>query len=445
MFCRNCGTQLPEGATHCVQCGYAVEQENVKETKSVSGVDVKEKIQKNRKGLLVAGAVVVVALLVIVLFVTKKTTINLNDYVTIEFSGYDTLGKATYEFDEDAFCDDYEDKVKMKKQKMDSELEELYSYLSDDMDCEILLYSCVDGKLKDASGLSNGDTVVYTWDCNDELAKENFNVKFKYKDIEVKVEGLEKAKLVNPFESINIVYTGIAPNGSVQVEKNSNEPIIKNIYFEITPNSGLKNGDEVTVRVQNAGDASYYVENYGVILAETEKTYTVEGLDCYVQGAAEISEDVLEKMKKQAEDSFYAKTAKWDERVSATNVSYIGNYFLKPKFNGGGSYNNYIYLIYKIDTTFENDMYSENVSFYYYVKFSNIMKLSDGSCSVDLSSYDTASEWNGFNHEFKWGEAWNERVTLTYPGYESIDTMFNKLVTAVVSDYEYENNVVETE
>lgn len=445
MFCRNCGTQLPEGATHCVQCGYAVEQENVKETKSVSGVDVKEKIQKNRKGLLVAGAVVVVALLVIVLFVTKKTTINLNDYVTIEFSGYDTLGKATYEFDEDAFCDDYEDKVKMKKQKMDSELEELYSYLSDDMDCEILLYSCVDGKLKDASGLSNGDTVVYTWDCNDELAKENFNVKFKYKDIEVKVEGLEKAKLVNPFESINIVYTGIAPNGSVQVEKNSNEPIIKNIYFEITPNSGLKNGDEVTVRVQNAGDASYYVENYGVILAETEKTYTVEGLDCYVQGAAEISEDILEKMKKQAEDSFYAKTAKWDERVSATKVSYIGNYFLKPKFNGGGSYNNYIYLIYKIDTTFENDMYSENVSFYYYVKFSNIMKLSDGSCSVDLSSYDTASEWNGFNHEFKWGEAWNERVTLTYPGYESIDTMFNKLVTAVVSDYEYENNVVETE
>ena len=445
MFCRNCGTQLPEGATHCVQCGYAVEQENVKETKSVSGVDVKEKIQKNRKGLLVAGAVVVVALLVIVLFVTKKTTINLNDYVTIEFSGYDTLGKATYEFDEDAFCDDYEDKVKMKKQKMDSELEELYSYLSDDMDCEILLYSCVDGKLKDASGLSNGDTVVYTWDCNDELAKENFNVKFKYKDIEVKVEGLEKAKLVNPFESINIVYTGIAPNGSVQVEKNSNEPIIKNIYFEITPNSGLKNGDEVTVRVQNAGDASYYVENYGVILAETEKTYTVEGLDCYVQGAAEISEDILEKMKKQAEDSFYAKTAKWDERVSATKVSYIGNYFLKPKFNGGGSYNNYIYLIYKIDTTFENDMYSENVSFYYYVKFSNIMKLSDGSCSVDLSSYDTASEWNGFNHEFKWGEAWNEKVTLTYPGYESVDTMFNKLVTAVVSDYEYENNVAESE
>lgn len=444
MFCRNCGAQLVDNATHCVQCGFAIEQENQKETNKVSGIDVKNKNKKNLKGVLIAGAVILVALLVVVLVVTKKTTINLNDYVTIEFSGYDTLGKATYEFDKEAFCDDYEDKVKINKKKMDSELEELYDYLSDDMDCEILLYSCVDGKVKEASGLSNGDTVTYKWDCNDELAKENFNVKLKYKDIEVKVEGLEKAKLVNPFESINIVYTGIAPNGSVQVEKNSNEPIIKNIYFEITPNSGLKNGDEVTVRVQNAGDASYYVENYGAILSETEKTYTVEGLDCYVQSASEISDDILEKMKKQAEDSFYAKAARWDERVTATNVAYIGNYFLKPKFNSG-SYDNYIYLIYKIDTTFENDVHSENVSFYYYVKFTDIMKLSDGSCSVDLSSYDTASEWNGFNHEFKWGEAWNEKVTLTYPGYESVDTMFNKLVTAVVSDYEYENNVAESE
>ena len=32
-----------------------------------------------------------------------------------------------------------------------------------------------------------------------------------------------------------------------------------------------------------------------------------------------------------------------------------------------------------------------------------------------------------------------------YLGYEDIDTMFNKLVTAVVSDYEYENNVAESE
>ncbi len=332
-----------------------------------------------------------------------------------------------------------------KNDKELKELQELYSYFSDNMACELLLYSCVDGKLKETSGLSNGDTVEYKWNCNDELALESFNVKLKHKDIKVEVDGLEKADMVDPFESIKIVYTGIAPNGSVNIEKNSNEPIIKNTYFEATPNSGLSNGDEVTIRVQNAGDASYYVENYGAILAETEKTYTVEGLDCYVQSTAEISDDILEKMKKQAEDSFYAKTARWDERVSVKNVKYIGNYFLKPKFNRGGSYNNYIYLIYKIDTTFENDEYNENVSFYYYVKFANIMKLANGSCSVDLSNYETASDWYGYKHEFKWGDSWNESASLSFPGYENLDTMFNKLVTAVVSDYEYENNVDDAE
>ena len=445
MFCGNCGAQLIDGATHCVQCGCAIEQENQKETKNVSEVDVKNTIMKKPKGIIIAVIVILVGLLGAVLLVTKKTTINLNDYVTIEFSGYDTQGKATCEFDEEAFGDDYEDKVKMNKKKVDTELKELYEFLSDDMDCELLLYTCVDGKFKDASGLSNGDTVIYKWDCKDELAKENFNVKLKYKDIEVKVEGLKKAKMVNPFESISISYTGIAPNGSVQVEKNSDEPIIKNVYFEVTPNSGLKNGDEITVRIQGTRDASYYVENYGVILAETEKTYTVEGLDCYVQSVAEISKDLLEKMKKQAEDSFYAQTAKWDERVSITNVNYEGNYFLKSKFNNGWTYNNYMYLIYKIDTTFESDVHTENVSFYYYVKFSNIMKLSDGSCFVELSNYEASSDWNGFKHEFKWGEEWDERVFLTFPGYENVDTMFNKLVTAVISDYEYENNVAEVE
>lgn len=441
MFCKNCGSQLSDEAAKCEKCGYEVETEKKEDAKRALAINIKEKVNKNRKAVSIAGAAVIVLLIVIVFFFNQKTTINLNDYVTINFSGYDTVGRASYEFNEAAFYEDYGDKVKLVKK--DSELKELYSYLSDNMPCEILLYSCVDGELEQSSGLSNGDAVVYKWNCNDELALENFNVKLKYKDIETEAKGLEQAKLVNPFDSVNIVYTGIAPNGSAKIEYNSNEQIIKSVYFEVTPDTGLSNGDEITVRVQSSGDESYYIENYGAILAETEKVYTVEGLDCYVQSASEISEDMLGKMKKQAEDSFYAQTSDWIESVSVTNVSYIGNYFLKPKFNDGWSYHNYIYLIYKIDTAFENDMHSENLSFYYYVKFSDIMQLADGSCSVDLSNYNAPSLWNGFTHEYKWGNNWNEKITLTYPGYESLDTMFNKLVTSVISDYEYENNVVD--
>ena len=48
MFCRNCGAQLVDNATHCVQCGFAIEQENQKETNKVSGIDVKNKNKKNQ-------------------------------------------------------------------------------------------------------------------------------------------------------------------------------------------------------------------------------------------------------------------------------------------------------------------------------------------------------------------------------------------------------------
>ncbi len=83
MFCKNCGTQLSEGATQCEQCGFAVEQEK---TKSDVKVDIKEMINKNRKSLSIVGAAVVVVFIIAVFLLTKKTTINLNDYVTIEFS-----------------------------------------------------------------------------------------------------------------------------------------------------------------------------------------------------------------------------------------------------------------------------------------------------------------------------------------------------------------------
>ena len=49
------------------------------------------------------------------------------------------------------------------------------------------------------------------------------------------------------------------------------------------PNNNLKNGDTITVKVNNAENDDYYVENYGVILSKKEKEYTVEGLNlfCY--------------------------------------------------------------------------------------------------------------------------------------------------------------------
>lgn len=456
MFCKNCGSQLPDNATICPNCGANMAQ-NSANTVNTSNVvnampnqNVKQFNNKNKKVIGIAVGAVALVVVALILFATKKTTVNLNKYITVSFSGYDTLGRASYDFDTVAFRKDYKDKIKIKAKGKElkelKELEELYSLLSNDDYCDIFLSLCVEGSLDNNKDLTNGDKVEYKWNCNDDFAKEYFKVKLKYSDMKFDVEGLEKAKTIDPFEELDIVYTGISPNGTANIEKNSSDSVVKNLYFSIEPNNNLKNGDTITVKLNNAENDDYYVENYGVILSKKEKEYTVEGLDSYVQSSSEISTDILEKMKKQAEDCFNSQTVSWEDEVKVTNINYIGNYFLKPKFaDGYYSYNNCIYLVYRIDTEFNNEYLNESVSFYYYVKFTDIMMLSDGTCSVDLSKYNSASTWDGFSHEYKWGDSWLDATTLHFPGYENLDIMFNKLVTAEVSNYEYENNVKDIE
>ena len=447
MFCRNCGTQIADDATKCEKCGFEVVQE-VKEKKTTElklkvDVDVKELIQKNKKAVTIGAAAVAVFLLVIVFALTKKTTVNLNDYVAVTFSGYDTVGRAYYEFDEKAFLNDFGDEIEMKKKKGNSDLEEMYEFLSDVSGAELLLYNCVSGSLDKTSELSNGDTVKIEWNCEDEIAKENFNVKLKYKEKEYKVEGLETAKIVDPFENLEVTFTGVAPAGQINIQNNSSDEVLRSIYFEATPSNGLKNGDKVVVKANATGNEDYYLSNYGVIIDQGEKEFVVEGLCSYAQSASEISADMLEKMKKQAEDAFYAQTAGWVDEVSVTSMNYIGNYFLKPKFHNGSSTNNMLYLMYRIDTLFTNDKHSEVLSFYYYTTYYDIMLMQDGSTSVDLSRYNAPSTYSGFKHEYRWQEGWGGYTTLYYPGYESLDVAFNKLVTAYIENYEYENNVTE--
>lgn len=447
MFCRNCGTQIADDATKCEKCGFEVVQE-VKEKKTTElklkvDVDVKDLVQKNKKAVTIGAAAVAVLVLVIIFAVTKKTTVNLNDYITVSFTGYDTVGKATYEFDEKAFLEDFGDEIEMKKKKGDSDLEDVYSLLSEVSGAELMLYNCVDGGLDKTSKLSNGDTVKMEWNCQNEIAKENFNVKLKYKEKEYKVEGLEKAKIVDPFENIEVTFTGVAPAGQANIQNNSSEEALKSVYFEATPSNGLKNGDKVVVKANASGDEDYYLSNYGVIIDLGEKEFVVEGLCSYAQSASEISDDMMEKMKKQAEDALRAQSVNWNQYITLQNVQYIGNYFLKPKFSSSYSEFNVLRLMYRVDVVFEKGTFVEPYSFYFHTTYDNIMIMDDGTTSVDLSNYAAASTWDGARHDFKCGDyAWDYEYQ-SFPGYENLDVAFNKLVTAYIENYEYENNVTE--
>lgn len=67
-----------------------------------------------RKGLIIGiGAFVAIAIVlaVVLINVFGKTVVNLNDYLEIEYSGYDGVAKAVYTIDTDEIIDDYGDEV----------------------------------------------------------------------------------------------------------------------------------------------------------------------------------------------------------------------------------------------------------------------------------------------------------------------------------------------
>lgn len=203
--------------------------------------------------------------------------------------------------------------------------------------------------------------------------------------------------------------------------------------YTVEPNSKLNVGDIVTVTAEY--DKDELIKN-GYIAENDTKQYEVTNVAHYASELSEISDEYLEKMKKQTEDVIQAVTALWADANKYVSCEFLGNYFLTAKTEDLYSENNICYCIYKINGTTNG----EEFSFYYYVSFKDIVILSDGTVSVDIMNY-TKPKGSGFfnsvsGEAFILGNYW-------YIGYTDLDSMFNYCVTQKMEDYQYENTVMD--
>ena len=241
-----------------------------------------------------------------------------------------------------------------------------------------------------------------------------------------------------------MTFEGIAPNGTAKVNSSNNG----GFYYNLDKSSNLSNGD--TVKVSVNADSSYYL-NQGMIITQTEKEYTVDGLSSYALKIDDIPDDIQEKMKKQAEDSIRADCSDWYEGNSLQSVEFIGYYFLTPK-DGFSTYtHNDVYCVYKntakikgyeVDSKPEKDEEEKEFeeSYYTYCHFSDIVILEDGTGSVNLSNANISYE----SAKSKYGRlSWGSVSAYSYHGYNDLDTMFNECVTSKIAQYNYESTVKE--
>lgn len=368
--------------------------------------------------------------LALILASCGREKVDLNEYLTVDVSGYNTIGTASYDIDYEKMITDFPKAFETDK---GSELETLGALID--------IEDNFNGELDQDSDLKNGDEITFKWDADGIAAlEESYKVRFNTDEKKIKVDSLEEPEKFNPFDYLKIVFDGIAPNGRAMLNTESDLPV-RSIQFTADRTDGLSNGDKIKVTFGDE-DCEKYCFSQGFIPEKTEEEFTVEGLAAYVQNIADIPKDAMDKMDTHAQEVLQAHVAdKWVHAESFYGMELLGNYLLTPKDPSiRTSSNNILYFIYKVtakDPTKEDDPEAK-FDYYYYSSYPNIMLLEDGTCSFDLGSM-SKPDGSGF-----FGEAYGEAFIMDkyyYQGYKDLDSMFNKLVTAQIDSYKYENTV----
>lgn len=354
-------------------------------------------------------------------------TFDVTSTAEISFNGYNGYGTCTLENEYEwinSVLDWYGDSInEMQQAKSEIELMDTVSY-----------------EIDKPENLSNGDTVTVTVKIGS--AADDYAFKLTGDKITATVEGLEEVEEFDPFENISVVYNGFAPKGTATIKSESEDNAI---FYETDKSTGLSNGDKITVTASSKYDMNQYAQLFGKVFSSEEKEFTVEGLASYASSIDEIPEDAKNKMLSQASDSIKADCASWKKGNSLKSSEFIGYYFLKNKEGFEEEPYNELYCVYKNtanmkgllrDGDGKTEVTGEEV-YYTFYRYSDIVLMPDGTCSVDLSS-GTLTD-NRIESDYGYWDWF--AVFYTFDGYKDLDSMFNDCITKKVDKYDYETTV----
>lgn len=295
----SCGNVLNPGAKFCPKCGNKVGDapaavSSLDDTAAVPaipnsaapnftqaapaaavGTAVKKPVNKKTVAIIGAvSAVVIIGIIIAIVIANLPPKINLNDYIKIEYDGYNGYGRIDTSFDTDKFRADWEGKLKFT-----GDISTMGTYLDSYTNpVDVVLYNVKYSYSVDKySNLSNGDVVHLKWDLGltKEYIQNYIKVDINDSEMEINISDLKEITSFDPFDSFTIKYTGYNGNGKPDYTSKYSLSYI----FDKT--EGLKNGDTIHVSVEAPyGDdlAKYCANNIGSVPSTTSKDFTVEGL-----------------------------------------------------------------------------------------------------------------------------------------------------------------------
>lgn len=444
MFCPNCGSENEANARVCSKCGTPLGVE-------VSPVK-KPTMSKKTMGILAGGAIVVVVLLF--MLINSMNTINLNKYLIFEQSGVNGYGKVSIYFDDEKFVEDNGSKFKLSKagkkqlsKDLGFDTKELAEYLEDytgDYIADSFILYGVDVDYDHSASFSNGDTVEYTIELDEDELKY-LDCKIKYKGGTYKFKDLEEVKTMDYFENLEVSFDGISPNGgSIHFDTSNIPSELSKISYTIenAEYNRMSNGDVFTVVLDDISIQNN-VEKNGYAPSEKTKEFTVSGLKELVTEVGQLNDDAINYMIGEAEDYMTAYAAKrWnDETEELVSLEHTGTWVLSPK---KGTSNNFVFLTFDLtihmnDESFDFD---KTETFTWYVGFSDVF-IADNEVNFDSSNLKAADYYGDRVEYCKDGSdsCWYDR--FYYYGYKNNDAFVKNRINSMVDNYVVDGGLID--
>lgn len=350
-----------------------------------------------------AAFVLVLVIVGIILFKASLPyeKVDLCDYVTYEYSGYNNKGTVQVSINETL--------ASGLMQRLVSKYDEAKIHYTK---CEPsdynAFYNSLDVTAYAPQNLSNGSKYTYQVSYDRELAKK-IKLDVKNYSREVMVDGLVTAAVFSIddlFEGIKFTYEGISPSVVATMTNETSNPYFQNIEFNIEGEQEFYSEGDV-IRVRASFSEEECLEKHFAIdgdVTECYKDYVVTSTSRYVTSADKITKDLLREAASSANYAFTTASAKEfgvrvfieaglmpvyinkDSTFEWVSYNPVSAYFKVANADiAGKSGNNYniLDIIYTANMT-QADGKVANVECV--VRFKDIIENDDGTLSYDFSN-----------------------------------------------------------
>ena len=407
--------------------------------------NVSKNMKRNCIVLAFIGCLFLIGMTALAAYNNRPVKIPLDKFYQVEFTGEDGLGEGKLIFQKEDFEKNYLGKIKRKgrhRKRSRGIFGMVTNLFLKEAEKEIILseveYAVMQlPELSEESQLENGDHVSLS--CKEDLSwiEKSYNVKLLWEDKDLVVKGLYERTDVNPFDFLDIQFTGNSPQMRVELALKNAPSWMELGDVNISKREGLASGDKIQVTFYQ--ELMRKAEKEHIYFLETEKEFEVPKANAYWTSGKDIPGDTLRLLQEAFMDSLRKEmlggTAEEYIDLSGISVKYLGNYFLSRKEDAPVLGHNRLFLLFEIHAPLKGkDGSVQNIQYCNGIEYQDLLMDQDGKALVKPED----GIGKGVVHPIAF--PLGEDDSLYLYGYKDYAEFYKQEIFPLLTDYRGEDN-----